>query len=115
MIKKERFTDSTFSLAKGLHHVNMAKMYFEDIRMDTTQTVKALFNQYIQKCDWILVTMKSKLNVENKIALENELSDSISFEAITDKLIRLDSSQRAFLENIMDAMIKGEEIKIIDK
>jgi len=115
MRKKETFSDNTFSLAKGLHHINMAKMYFEDIKIDSMQSVKALFNQYIQKCDWILTTMKGKLNAENKIALENELLDSISFEAISDKLIRLDSSQRAFLENIIDAMIKGEQINIIDK
>lgn len=114
-MEKQRFSDNTFSLAKGLHHINIAKQYFEDVRFGTTNEVKAVFNQYIQKCDWIITNMKDRMNKENRAVLEKELEDSLSFDAINDKLIYLDDSQRAFVEELLDAMIRGEEIKMIDE
>jgi hypothetical protein len=110
---KERFTDNTYSLAKGLHHVNIAKMYFEDLRLSTRGDIKHIFNQYIQRCDWIVSNLSGRLNEENRKNLEQELADSISFEAINDKLILLDPPQREFLEKIIDAMTKGEKVEII--
>lgn len=110
----ERFTDNTFSLAKGLHHINIAKMYFDDIRMGASTDVKNIFNQYVQKCNWIIDNMKCRLNDENRAALNKELEDSMSFEAINDILIKLDRNQRAFVEKIISAMAKGEEVKIIE-
>jgi hypothetical protein len=115
MPNKESFSDNTYSLAKGLHHCNLAKMYFEDVRLGTSGEIKLMFNQYILKCDWIISNMQNRLTEPNRMALKKELEDSISFEAINDKLIRLDNEQRAFLENIIDAFVRGEEIKIIEK
>lgn len=112
MNKKESFADNTYSLAKGMHHINIAKQYFEDVRLGTSGEVKMVFNQYIQKCDWIMDNLKHRLTEENRKNLEAELNDSISFEAINDKLVRLDSNQRLLLESIIDGLIKGEEIKV---
>lgn len=111
---KQSFADNTYSLAKGLHHINIAKQYFEDVRFGTTKDIKAIFNQYVLKCDWIISNMKDRLAIENKIALEQELQDSLTYEAINDKLIHLDNNQRAFVEEIIDNLIKGEEVKIIE-
>ena len=97
----ERFTDNSYSLAKGLHHVNLAKMYFDDIRTGVSGDIKNIFNQYIQKCDWIIDSMKCRLTEENREALKKELDDSFSFEAINDQLIRLNEEQRAFIEKII--------------
>jgi hypothetical protein len=113
MNNKQSFADNTYSLAKGMHHINLAKMYFEDVRFGTNGDIKVIFNQYIQKCDWIMDNLKHRLTDENRKNLEAELNDSISFEAINDKLIHLDSEQRLFLESIIDSLINGEEIKII--
>jgi len=110
----ERFTDNSYSLAKGLHHVNLAKMYFDDIRTGVSGDIKNIFNQYIQKCDWIIDSMKCRLTEENREALKKELDDSFSFEAINDQLIRLNEEQRAFIEKIILAMVSGEEVKIVD-
>lgn len=112
---KQTFTDNTYSLAKGIHHINIAKQYFEDVRFSTTKEVKAIFNLYVQKCDWIIDNMKHRMNKENREVLEKELEDSLSFDAINDKLIYLDNDQRAFVEELLDAMIRGEEIKMIDE
>jgi len=115
MPNKERFSDNTYSLAKGLHHINLGKMYFEDLRLGTTGEIKSIFNHYILKCDWIMSNLQNRLTDENRAILKKELEDSISFEAINDKLILLNNEQRAFLENLIDALVKGEEVKIIDK
>jgi hypothetical protein len=114
MNKKESFSDNTYSLAKGMHHINLAKMYFEDVRYGTKGDIKAIFQQYIQKCEWIMDNLKHRLTEENRKNLQAELNDSLSFEAINDKLIRLDNQQRFFLESIIDSLIKGEEIKIVE-
>ena len=103
------FSDNSFSLAKGLHHINIAKLYFEDVRFGTNKDIKAIFNQYILKCDWILSNVKNRLNPESREALEKELTDSFTFDAINDKLIYLDNTQREFIETILDAIIAGEE------
>ena len=38
------FSDNTFSLAKALHHINNAKIYFEDVKRDCASSTKELFN-----------------------------------------------------------------------
>ena len=112
---KPDFTDSTFSLAKGIHHINIAKQYFEDVRLGTSGGIKAIFNQYIQKCEWIITNVTHRLKEENKKAIEDELKQSITFEAINDKLILLDNEQRDCVESLIDAIINGEKVEIKNK
>jgi flagellin-specific chaperone FliS len=112
-VEKQRFTDNTYSLAKGIHHINIAKQYFEDVRLGTTGDVKAVFNQYIQKCEWIISNLMDRLGPENKKSLQDELSSSIFIEAINDKLIHLNDEQKEFIENLLDSIISGEEIKVV--
>ena len=112
-MSQNSFVDNTYSLAKGLHHINIAKAYFEDVRLGTTGAVKSVFNQYVQKTDWILNDMKDRLNEESRSILKKELEDSIALESIIDKLIHLDTKQRDFIENLLESMRKGEEVKII--
>lgn len=113
MKPKESFTDNTYSLAKGMHHINLAKQYFEDVRFGTAGLVKNIFNQYVQKCDWVMDDLKHRLTDENRAILTEELNDSLLFEAINDKLVRLDNAQRDLIENIIDGLIRGEGIKIV--
>lgn len=112
-VEKQRFADNTYSLAKGIHHINIAKQYFEDVRLGTNGDVKAVFNQYIQKCEWIISNLMDRLGPENKKSLQDELSSSIFIEAINDKLIHLNDEQKDFIENLLDSIISGEEIKVV--
>ena len=105
MNNKEQFHDNTYSLAKGLHHINLAKQYLEDVRLGTKGEIKMIFNQYVQKCDWILDNLRGKLTEDNKKILDLELSDSMYFEAVSDKLIRLVEIQRDLVEKYIDFMI----------
>jgi hypothetical protein len=42
------------------------------------------------------------------------MSDPLVFDSISDKLVYINNEQRLFIENLLDAMVKGEEIKMID-
>jgi hypothetical protein len=112
---KESFADSTYSLAKGLHHINIAKMYFEDLHRSTSGTVKLMFGQYIQKCDWVYRNIYDRVSDTSREILKKEMNDSIIIEAINDKIIHLEEKERLFIEDLIDAIIRGEEIIIVDK
>lgn len=111
-MSKDKFTDSTYSVSKGLTHIHIAKQYFEDVKIGANLDVKMIFNQYIQKCEWILNNLKHRLNDENRAILEKELNESLTVDAILDKVILLDNKSREFIEEIIDLLNKGEEIKI---
>jgi len=100
------FSQNTFSLAKALHHINNAKIYFEDVKRDCTASTKELFNSYITKCDIIIKSIDHKLSPVNRDILKKELADSFMIEGINDKLIYLDESQRIQVENFIDEILK---------
>lgn len=112
--KTNSFTDSTYSLAKALHFIDLARQYFEDVQFSTEKDIKTIFNQYIQKCNWIIFDVKSRLSNENRELLAKELEGSLDINAIMDKVIHLDNKQKAFIEDIIDSMRKGEEVIIVD-
>jgi hypothetical protein len=114
-MKKETFVDSTYSLGKSLHLLKLAKDYLEDVRRDTKGEVKLVFNSYINKCDWVINDVKTRLTRESRDILNMELEDSFIIDAINDKLIHLDNSQRNQIESLIDSMIEGEEIKVINE
>jgi flagellin-specific chaperone FliS len=115
-VAKERktFMDNTYSLAKSLHFIYLAKQYLEDVRRELDGEIKMVFNQYVQKCEWIILDLKSRLSDENREILAQELEGSIDINAIMDKVIHLDNKQKSFVEDIIDAMNKGEEVIIVD-
>jgi hypothetical protein len=107
------YKKDTYSLAKGLHHINIAKQYFEDVKIDCTGDLKNTFNGYINKCDFILNNIFDKLNEETRKVYKEELSDSLGIDHINDQIMRLDNDQRSQLENILDNIVKGKKVKII--
>lgn len=103
------FSDTTFSLAKALHHVNNAKEYFTDIKRDCHSGIKMQFNSYIQKCDFILDSITSRLSAENKAILKKELTDSFLIEGINDKLMMMNELQRNEAENFIDYILNRDK------
>jgi len=102
----------TYSLAKGLHHLNIAKQYFEDVKLGCTGDVKNTFNGYVNKCDWILNNVFDKLSPDRRKIYKLELSDSLSIDAINDQLMMLDIEQRAEIEEMLEAILKGKKVTI---
>ena len=102
----------TYSLAKALHHLNIAKQYFEDVKMGCTGDVKNTFNGYVNKCNWILNNVFDKLDNEKRKIYKEELSDSLSLDSINDQLMMLDNSQRSQIEELLEAVVKGKRVTI---
>lgn len=103
---KNTFSDKTFYLAKALHNINNAKCYLDEVKRISVTEAKSIFSSYINKCDWIINDLKSRLNRESIDAFNKDLEDSLFFEAIQDKLIRLDGKTRGVVENYIDELIK---------
>lgn len=108
------FTDNTYSLSKGLHSINIAKQYFEDVKIGASKEVKSIFSSYINKCDWILNDVKVRLDDESREVMNNDLKDSLVFESIKDKLVYINSEQRLLIENILEEMVKGEDVRMMN-
>lgn len=102
----------TYSLAKGLHHLNIAKQYFEDVKMGCVGDVKNTFNGYVNKCDWILNNVFDKLDNEKRKIYKEELSDSLSIDSINDQLMMLDTTQRSQIEELLEAILKGKRVTV---
>lgn len=111
-MERKTFMDTTYSLAKALHFLYLAKQYFEDVQMNHSNDVKQIFKQYIQKCDWILFDLKNRLSQENREILAKQLEGSLDINAVLDKVVRLDNKQVLFVEDILDAIIKGQDFNI---
>ena len=106
-------TDSDiFSLAKALHHINIAKDYFEVVKIETHSSLKNMFNGYINKCNFILNDINSQLGNDTRLIFKEEMSDSLSFDHIHNQLIMLSNEQRGYIEQIVDEMVKGAVITI---
>jgi hypothetical protein len=101
-----------FSLAKGLHNVNMALTYFKMVKADCKGDVKNTFNGYINKCEYIINDIKSSLGKEIRDVFNEELRDSLEIFDINDKILHLNSDQRVLIDNILDDIIKGKDVKI---
>jgi deoxyhypusine synthase len=106
------YEKDTYSLAKGLHHINNAKQYFEDVKMGCTGDLKNTFNGYINKCDYILNNIFDKLGEKTRKVYKKELSDSLGLDAINDQLMMLDNAQRNQVEELLEAIIKGKKVTI---
>ena len=100
------YEKDTYSLAKCLHHINIAKLYFEDVKIGCTGDLKNTFAGYVNKCDWILNNVLHKLGDKTKDIYKKELSDSLALDAINDRLMMLDNDQRAQIEYILNQLVK---------
>ena len=102
----------TFSLAKGLHHMNIAKQYFEDFKMSCKGDIKNTVNGYVNKCNWVLNDIYDRLGETTRKVYREEMSDSLSLDSISDKLMILDNAQRLEIEDILEAITKGKKVTV---
>jgi hypothetical protein len=102
----------TFSLAKGLHHMNIAKQYFENFKISCKGDIKNVVNGYVNKCNWVLNDIYDRLGERTRKVYREEMSDSLSLDSISDKLMILDNAQRLEVEDILDAITKGKKVTV---
>lgn len=112
---KERFNDDNFVLLRALHHVKIALEYFDDLSKNYDYGVKHVINGYSSKCKWILDNIRHRLPHEVLVEIDKDMRDSLYLDAIEEKIITFNESQRNSLEEIIDLMSNGELIQITDE
>jgi hypothetical protein len=106
------------NIISAIQNLRMAKDQFEDfIRQYPKSSGERLFKKYIDKIDWIfsdIITIPS-ITDEVRIGIRKEIaSDVFAVPAIVEKVSLLSPEQREMIEDTIDAMLAGEEIKIVD-
>ncbi len=112
---KEQFKDSSHSLLRALHHCSIARDYFDDCAKGYSQGVKYMMNVIVANLTQSINKVRNQLSPELLKVVDNDLSDSLALESINEKLILLSTQQRSSIENILELMVKGEEIQIVDE
>lgn len=102
----------------AIQNLRMAKDQFEDfIRQYPDSSGSKLFKRYIDKISWIFVDIVSIPSITEEVrnGIRKEIvSDVFAVPAILEKVALLSPEQREMIEDTIDAMLAGEEIKIID-
>jgi len=112
-IIKETFKDTSYNLAKALHFGNVSKQYFELLRIGSSGETKNMFNQCIQRLDWVYHNIYDRLSQNSRDILKKEMADSLVFDEIISRLVLLEPQQRSAVEDIITQLSKGETIEVV--
>lgn len=106
------------NVVSAIQHLKMAKEHYEDfIRQYPDSSGARLFSSHIKKIDWIFRDTLSHRYISEKVrmGIRKEIeSDVFAVPAIQQKVALLTPEQREMIEETMDAMLAGVEIKIVD-
>jgi Fe-S cluster biosynthesis and repair protein YggX len=106
------------NIVSAIHHLRMAEEHYEDfIREFPGSMGTRLFQSYITKIKWIYNDIISHPYITQEVrdGIKKEISSDIfAIPAINDKVALLNPEQREMIEDTIDAMLAGENVKIID-
>ena len=106
------------NIINAIQNLKMAQEQFEDFRRQYPDTKgEKLFKIYSEKITWIFKDMISHPHITEEVreGIRHELdSDVFAVPAIMEKISLLTPEQREIIENVIDAYISGEKIKIVD-
>ena len=106
------------NIISAIHHLRMAEEHYEDFSREFPGSMGTrLFKSYIAKIKWIYndIITHPYITQEVRDGIKEEIkSDVFAIPAINDKIALLKPSQREIIEETIDAMIAGENVKIID-
>ena len=109
---------SSSNIVSAIQHLKMAQEHLKDFNRDNPNTRGSkLFQTYIDKIEWIYMDFISNPILPHNVTggiKEEWNSDVFCVPAITDKVSILRPDQREMIEEIIDGMIAGEEVKFID-
>lgn len=102
----------------SIQNLKMAQEQFDDYCRQYPKTRGAdLFNTYSKRIDWIFrdIVTHPFFTPETIGMIKNELKgDPYLVPAIIEKIELLNEVQREIIEDVIDAYISGETIKIVD-
>lgn len=106
------------NIISAIQNLKMAQEQFEDfIRQYPDTAGSKLFQRYVSKITWIFTDIVSitSLTDEVRAGIRKEItSDVYAVPAIVEKVALLTPEQRELIEDTLDAMLAGEEVKIVD-
>jgi len=106
------------NIINAIQNLKMAQEQFEDFcRQYPNSQGSRLFKKYSDKVAWIFSDLVSNpfLTEEVRIGIKNEISsDVFAVPAIIEKVALLTPDQRDLIESTLDAILSGEEVKIVD-
>lgn len=110
---------SDSSIISGLQHIKRAKDFFE-VFANTCQGGRgaALMRGYIGKLNFILRDFSSTPDFSQEVrdALRMEYqSDTWEVDDLCGKMALVPANQRDFVEKILDMVISGEQLKIMEE
>jgi hypothetical protein len=102
----------------AIQNLKMAQEQFQDFcRQFPNSQGERLFKTYVSKIDWIFkdIITHPFLTDEVRLGIKKEIeSDVFAVPAILEKIALLKPEQREIIEDVIDAYISGETIKIVD-
>ena len=110
---------SSGTFVEVIHHLKIAKEFLESFIRDKPGTVgERMARQYVAKINWMyndLITFPNFPDIVRQGIREEWESDPFLSMAITEKLAILNPAQRTAIENIIDEVLKGQEIIVESK
>ena len=106
------------NIISAIQNLKMAQEQFEDFcRQFPDSKGEKLFKLYSNKITWIfkdiithpIISYSVRQGIKQEIA-----SDVYAVPAIVEKIALLTPEQRELIEDTLDAMLAGEEVKIVD-
>ena len=102
----------------AIQNLKMAQEQFLDFcRQFPNSQGEKLFKTYVSKIDWVFkdIITHPFLTNEVRVGIKKEIErDVFAVPAILEKIALLKPEQREIIEDIIDAYISGETIKIVD-
>lgn len=110
---------SSGTFVEVIHHLRIAKEFLESFIREKPGTVgERMARQYVAKINWIyndLITFPNFPDIVRQGIREEWESDPFLSMAINEKLAILNPAQRTAIENIIDEVLKGQEIIVESK
>lgn len=107
------------SIMMAMHHLKLTNEYIKDFqRQYPTTRGGAKFAEYGRKLDWIIRDIITYPNFRDEVreAIKGELlSEPFAYESIIQKASLLNPQQREVLEDVIDMVLRGETIKVINE
>jgi hypothetical protein len=106
------------NVISAIHHLRMSQEHFEDfIRQNPESRGERLFKTYISRLKWIMNDIQTYpyFTQDTRDSIKDEIeSDIFAVPAINEKISLLNPTQREMIEETIDAMLAGEDVKIVD-
>lgn len=110
---------SSGTFVEVIHHLKIAKEFLESFIREKPGTVgERMARQYVAKINWMyndLITFPNFPDIVRQGIREEWESDPFLSMAISEKLAILNPAQRTAIENIIDEVLKGQEIIVESK